>query len=82
MSDDPKERDTRPMRRIDLVEQWLHETRTLAQVIDDNCGGHRSNLAAVLHQAAALVELVRDGYAVTIHIEGREIARSTVRTPR
>jgi hypothetical protein len=65
-----------PMRRDLIVERWIAETRTLAQALSEDeqrMAGRR--LGAVLQQAAVLVELVRDGFAVSVHLGGRELAR-------
>ena len=70
------------MRMTDeVVERWLRETRTIAQAIaSDSTSTIARRMGAVLQQAATIVELVRDGYAIDIHIGGREIVRA-VRTP-
>jgi hypothetical protein len=72
-------RDGEARGRDERVERWLAETRRLAETVDDGFHGAAGKLAAVLHQAAVLVELVRDGYAISIHLVGREIARGSDR---
>jgi hypothetical protein len=66
---------TGPMRRDAVIDRWIAETRTLAQALaEDELRATGRRLAAVLQQAAILVELVRDGFAVSVHLGGRELA--------
>lgn len=76
MPDNPHCESLGPLRRNEAIERWLGETRALALAIAETEKGHGGRrLGAILLQAAVLVELVRDGFAVTVNVAGREIVR-------
>ena len=67
-----------------LLDRWLNETRSVADTLArDRCAPAAEQIGAVLHQAAALVQLVHDGFAVSVNvsIRGREIVRVVRDTP-